>query len=64
MPIVHYEYEKSKIVEDSVEVPQEVIDRGEKYVRNWILETVWSGEYSYGTEAENEEVKFKVDEDA
>ena len=64
MPIVHYSYEKSKIVEDSVEVPQEVIDKGDKYVRNWIFETVWSEDYSYGPDSENEEVTFTVEQAA
>ena len=64
MPLVHYEYEKSKIVEDSVEVPAEVIARGEKAIRSYLLETVWNEDYDRGCESDNEEVTFKVDEAA
>jgi len=64
MPLVHYEYEKSKIVEDSVEVPADVIARGDKAIRNYLMETVWNEDYDRACESENEEVTFKVDEAA
>ena len=64
MPLVHYEYEKSKIVEDSVEVPADVIARGDKAIRNYLMETVWNEDYDRGCESENEEVSFRVDEAA
>ena len=64
MPIVYYEYEKSMIVEDSVDVPQRVIDKGEAAIRSYVTETVEMEEYAAGCESEDVRVSFKIAEAA
>lgn len=60
---VYYEYIYSKVVEDSVLVPQSVIDKGNMAVRSFVDETVEFEEYEPINESEDVEIKIVISEE-
>ena len=58
--IVSYEYKKTILVEDEVEIPADVIEKGDKAIRAWINETVCDEDYDYTAIQQHEEIKYRV----
>lgn len=61
MPKVHYEYNMSRIIEDSVEVPQEVLDKGRSHVVSFIQNVIDFEDYDYTTESDHTEINYVVE---
>lgn len=61
MPKVYYEYVYTKIVEDELDIPLSVINRGSKFVQSYIEQAVYQDDYDSTSESEDIKVNFKIE---